>query len=582
MVDETNQVFIKWVLVLVNVWLVYKCSTVNPSKIEQYKALTHHPIEKCSKSSLCLENIYYVFSLCYLQIINGIDGQPLSLRYKGGLFCCQDNLQCKLKKGFEGPRRNISLRYKIRWVDWDEHQVPLNFYILEATDRVRSNCSTAIHDCQAEYTIPRIHDSDSPHVQKKNIPMEKGGYLIYGTAHMHTGVVNATLYGQDGRILCTSTPKYGTGKEAGNEKGYVVGMSGCYPKPGSMKINDGEILTLESRYENKFRSGAKIPAMPARPTTLTSTHQQRSDLLATFELHPIRSLDVTILRTMEWEEPVLSHLKNIGWEFLLYPHPKIYPTNAIEFIASVSLKEIESEVEGEPPTYMVHYWMNGGYHTVSLEEFNVQAGFVSRQDVLQLHLAMRQKPDWLHTQDMWGEITGADDFHPRIKGTRPAYPLHICHKLLTGTIHGRYKSPESITKPDLLALYSMQTGWKADPGYFFIKHVQAIGTRERNDARQGHIVFWGCPDGTEAGALAPKPIDPTTLANMKMIMRVGDRYVKSLGATVEEMMDDPEFQAPPAGFQQQQAPAADWHQQLRDMQTYNEAQFAGSTSRWGA
>jgi len=26
--------------------------------------------------------------------------------------------------------------------------------------------------------------------------MTKGGYLIYGTAHMHTGVVNSTLYGQ--------------------------------------------------------------------------------------------------------------------------------------------------------------------------------------------------------------------------------------------------------------------------------------------------------------------------------------------------------------------------------------------------
>ncbi|KAL2319940.1 hypothetical protein Fmac_028909 [Flemingia macrophylla] len=116
--------------------------------------------------------------------------------------------------------------------------------------------SSNLPDPFAEYTIQRIHDSDSPHVQKANIPMEKGGYLIYGTVHMHTGVVNATLYGQDGRILCTSSPKYGTGKEAGNEKGYVVGMSGCYPKPGSMKIKDGEILTLESRYENKFRTGA--------------------------------------------------------------------------------------------------------------------------------------------------------------------------------------------------------------------------------------------------------------------------------------------------------------------------------------
>lgn len=43
-------------------------------------------------------------------------------------------------------------------------------------------------------------------------------------------------------------PAYGTGKEAGNEAGYIVGMSTCYPQPGSVKINDREILVLESNY----------------------------------------------------------------------------------------------------------------------------------------------------------------------------------------------------------------------------------------------------------------------------------------------------------------------------------------------
>ncbi|XP_047177022.1 uncharacterized protein LOC124844182 [Vigna umbellata] len=180
----------------------------------------------------------------FYNVTTGINGQLLSRNYKGGLFCCQDNVQCKLRNGFSGPTRKLSLRYKMRWVDWDEHQVPLKFYILDSTDRVISNGSAPIHDCQAEYTIPRNHDNDFPHVKKAYIPMTKGGYLIYGTAHMHTGVVNVTLYGQDVRVLCTSNPKYGTGKEAGNEKGYLVGMSVCYPKPGSIKIEDGEILTL--------------------------------------------------------------------------------------------------------------------------------------------------------------------------------------------------------------------------------------------------------------------------------------------------------------------------------------------------
>lgn len=53
---------------------------------------------------------------------------------------------------------------------------------------------------QAEYTILKNNSSDSFHVQKASIPIEKGGYLVYGTAHMHTGVVNATLYGQVCRV----------------------------------------------------------------------------------------------------------------------------------------------------------------------------------------------------------------------------------------------------------------------------------------------------------------------------------------------------------------------------------------------
>lgn len=56
---------------------------------------------------------------------------------------------------------------------------------------------------------------------------------------------------QDGRLLCGSDPIYGDGGEvAGNESGYVVGMTTCYPRPGSVKVSDGEVLTLESDYNN--------------------------------------------------------------------------------------------------------------------------------------------------------------------------------------------------------------------------------------------------------------------------------------------------------------------------------------------
>lgn len=43
---------------------------------------------------------------------------------------------------------------------------------------------------------------------------------------------------------------YGHGKKAGDEAGYVVGMTTCYPRPGSIKISDAETLTLESNYSS--------------------------------------------------------------------------------------------------------------------------------------------------------------------------------------------------------------------------------------------------------------------------------------------------------------------------------------------
>ena len=41
----------------------------------------------------------------------------------------------------------VSLRYKISWVDWNIYQIPVKVYILDSTDKVRSNGSKILHDC---------------------------------------------------------------------------------------------------------------------------------------------------------------------------------------------------------------------------------------------------------------------------------------------------------------------------------------------------------------------------------------------------------------------------------------------------
>ncbi|ONK56103.1 uncharacterized protein A4U43_C10F4160 [Asparagus officinalis] len=129
-------------------------------------------------------------------------GYPLRKNYIGGLNCCYDKTQCQLREGFGGGEiRKLYLRYSVKWTQWNESIIPVKIYILDVTDTGR---------------IP-------------------GG---------------ASSSCKDGRVLCTSMPTYGNGNEAGNEEGYVVGMSTCYPEPGSVKIEDGEFLTIESNYNN--------------------------------------------------------------------------------------------------------------------------------------------------------------------------------------------------------------------------------------------------------------------------------------------------------------------------------------------
>ncbi|WVY92553.1 hypothetical protein V8G54_031641, partial [Vigna mungo] len=180
------------------------------------------------------------------------NGKPLSPSYKGGLDCCPDNSHCRLEKGFKGPKRSLYLRYTVKWINWDNHVLPLKIYIFDVTDIL--NVSKGVsqnHTCKVEACSKGYNSSSACiDVKKTSLPMQTGGYVIYGFGHVHTGGTAATLYGQDGGVICSSIPKYGNGNEAGNEKGYVVGMSTCYPKPGSIKIKDGETLTLEIRYNN--------------------------------------------------------------------------------------------------------------------------------------------------------------------------------------------------------------------------------------------------------------------------------------------------------------------------------------------
>ncbi|OWM65601.1 hypothetical protein CDL15_Pgr017098 [Punica granatum] len=188
-------------------------------------------------------------------------GRPLRPDYKGGLHCCYDHTQCRTAQGFHGTRRKLFLRYTVVWLDWNISSIiPVRIYIFDVTDTWKRpvNDSTeplAAHECRVEYEIKACSSNIEAHgscieTKKTSLSLPDGGYVIYGVAHQHSGGLGSNLYGQDGRLICSSVPTYGKGKEAGNETGYIVGMSTCYPQPGSVKIADGETLVLESNYSS--------------------------------------------------------------------------------------------------------------------------------------------------------------------------------------------------------------------------------------------------------------------------------------------------------------------------------------------
>lgn len=159
-------------------------------------------------------------------------GKPIRSDYKGGLLCCYDQTQCKLREGFDGPKRTLYLRYTVKWVDWDKFIVPVKIYILDVTDTVKipDDSSGAIpqHNClvsefldsinfnftkhkldhtidqqnillQTEYSVESCNtgeEKDCLHVKRTSFPMQKGGYVIYGVAHQHSGGVGSSLYGK--------------------------------------------------------------------------------------------------------------------------------------------------------------------------------------------------------------------------------------------------------------------------------------------------------------------------------------------------------------------------------------------------
>ncbi|KAH6755501.1 stress up-regulated Nod 19 protein [Perilla frutescens var. hirtella] len=188
-------------------------------------------------------------------------GYALPPDYNGGLKCCHDEARCRVKEGFPVVKRSLYLRYTVTYMDWDASIIPVQIYIFDVTDiYTKADVSRGLrakHHCLIEYDVESCPigaaNDDCIHTKSVTVGLPIGGDVIYGVGHQHSGGLGSTLYGEGGRVICSSVPTYGMGDEPGNEAGYIVGMSTCYPSPGSVKISAGEKLTVVSNYSNAQR-----------------------------------------------------------------------------------------------------------------------------------------------------------------------------------------------------------------------------------------------------------------------------------------------------------------------------------------
>jgi len=135
-------------------------------------------------------------------------------------------------------------QYTWEYVDWNECLVPLKSVGIDVTNH------DGFDENLVEFTVDGCGDADPNSeecidTREATLISPLGGEVVFTVSHLHAAALDAALYGEDGRLICRTTPMYGQGEEAGNEKNYVVGIKHCvnYPgTPNSMRIQQGEKL----------------------------------------------------------------------------------------------------------------------------------------------------------------------------------------------------------------------------------------------------------------------------------------------------------------------------------------------------
>ncbi|CAE7417027.1 unnamed protein product [Symbiodinium sp. CCMP2456] len=190
--------------------------------------------------------------------------------YEGGYRCCEHGVfLTKELPGPDSPVDQIETKFTFEYYEPDAPETkvarPTNQpSCCDATAGYLYNSSSQF--ANLEYDVPKCADGTPPdqcvHVIESVEYFDADGQhhsedeefeLVHAWGHQHVAGLGLELYRvSTNELLCQSRPKYGTGVQAGDERGFVVGIPPCVwgPPPLSPppKIRRFEHLRTVARY----------------------------------------------------------------------------------------------------------------------------------------------------------------------------------------------------------------------------------------------------------------------------------------------------------------------------------------------
>lgn len=155
----------------------------------------------------------------------------------GRIKCCPDGFVCPTNDVKMSDPEPFYLRYEVTWEEIKPTTIPVAITILDVAKGA------------IEYDTYPGEGGQPPRGTPLNVSyvVPEDRDVVWGVGHQHNGAIRIDL-SVNGKIVCSSLPREGTGHEAGNEEGYVVAISECDFHDAPMRVHKGDLIEVVSYY----------------------------------------------------------------------------------------------------------------------------------------------------------------------------------------------------------------------------------------------------------------------------------------------------------------------------------------------